>query len=251
MYTTDQYESMIAETISLISDGGTAINAYIARPLGEGPFPAVVLIHHIPGWDEWNREATRRFAQHGYIAICPNLYFRYGHGTPEDVAAQVRADGGVADAVVMGDVQAATNYVNNLPNSTGKTAVFGTCSGGRHVMLAAAQVEGLSAAIDCWGGRVIMANDDLNEKMPIAPISLTADVTCPILGLFGNDDQSPPAEQVDIHEAALKTAGKEYEFHRYDGAGHGFMYYHAPMYRQAAAVDGWIKIWDFLESHLG
>ena len=89
MYTTDQYESMIAETISLTGANGDTISAYIARPLGNGPFPAVVLIHHIPGWDEWNREATRRFAHHGYIAICPNLYERYGHGTPEDVAAPV------------------------------------------------------------------------------------------------------------------------------------------------------------------
>ena len=251
MYTTDQYESMIAETISLVGDGGDVISAYIARPLGDGPFPAVVLIHHIPGWDEWNREATRRFAHHGYIAICPNLYQRYGHGTPEDVAAQVRSDGGVADSQVMGDVQAAVDHVNALPNSTGKTAVFGTCSGGRHVMLATAQVRGLSAGIDCWGGRVVMSDEDLTEKMPVAPISLTSDVSCPILGLFGNDDQSPPADQVDTHEQALKDAGKDFEFHRYDDAGHGFMYYHAPMYRQAASVDAWAKIWEFLGRRLG
>ena len=43
----------------------------------------------------------------------------------------------------------------------------------------------------------------------------------------------------------LKAAGKEYEFHRYDGAGHGFFYHDRPMYRQEQAVDGWNKIWDF------
>ena len=69
MYTTDNYEGMIAETITLPGDGGDLINAYMAKPLGPGPFPGVVLIHHLPGWDEWYREATRRFAHHGFVAV--------------------------------------------------------------------------------------------------------------------------------------------------------------------------------------
>src|SRR5215210_1202791 len=91
MYQTDMYEGMLAETIAIPGFQGDLINAYFARPLGPGPFPSVVLIHHMPGWDEWYREATRKFAHHGYAALSPNLYFRDGHGTPEDVAAKVRA----------------------------------------------------------------------------------------------------------------------------------------------------------------
>jgi hypothetical protein len=49
----------------------TIINAYFARPLGSGPFPGVVLIYHAPGWDEWYRETTRKFAHHGNLAISP------------------------------------------------------------------------------------------------------------------------------------------------------------------------------------
>ena len=75
MYTTDMYEGMIAETITMTGHGGAEINAYLAKPIGDGPFPGVVLIHHLPGWDELYREFTRRFAHHGYQAICPNLYF--------------------------------------------------------------------------------------------------------------------------------------------------------------------------------
>ena len=89
MYETDMYEGMLAETVTIQGHAGDTINAYLARPLGAGPFPGVVLIHHVPGWDEWYREATRRFAHHGYAAISPNLYFREGHGTPDDVAAKV------------------------------------------------------------------------------------------------------------------------------------------------------------------
>ena len=104
MYQTNQYEGMLAETITMHGANGDTINAYFARPLGPGPYPGVVLIHHLPGWDEWYREATRKFAHHGYAAISPNLYCREGHGTPEDVAAKVRGAGGVPDDQVVGDV---------------------------------------------------------------------------------------------------------------------------------------------------
>src|SRR5262245_13103826 len=93
MYQTNQYEGMLAETVTIHGARGEIINAYSARPLGGGPFPGMVVIHHAPGWDEWYREATRKFAHHGYAAISPNLYYREGHGTPEDVAAKARAAG--------------------------------------------------------------------------------------------------------------------------------------------------------------
>ena len=251
MYETNMYEGMIAETVTLPGHNGDMINAYLARPMGPGPYPGMVLIHHLPGWDELYREFTRRYAHHGYLTISPNLYAREGHGTPEDVGAKVRSAGGVPDAQAVGDVGASLNYLLSLPNCTGKVGVFGTCSGGRHTMLAASQLPGFSAAIDCWGGRVVQAEDDRPEKQPVPPIDLTADLSCPVLGLFGNDDQAPPPDQVDQHEEALKQHGKNYEFHRYDGAGHGFFYYDRAAYRQEQAVDGWNKIWDFLGRHLG
>ena len=246
MYTTDMYEGMIAETITISGHGGTEINAYLAKPIGDGPFPGVVLIHHLPGWDELYREFTRRFAHHGYQAICPNLYYRDGHGTPEDVAAKVRSVGGVADDQVMGDLESAANYLKQLSDNNGKTAVFGTCSGGRHGFLAGCRLDVFDAVVECWGGNVVMDSESLTEKQPVSPSDYTADLSAPLLGIFGNDDQSPTPDKVNIHEDQLKSAGKEYEFHRYDGAGHGFFYHDRPMYRQEQAVDGWNKIWDFL-----
>lgn len=250
MYTTDMYEGLSAETVTMKGANGDEINAFFARPLGDGPFPAMVLAHHMPGWDQWYREATLRFALRGYITITPNLYFRAGHGTPEDVAAKVRADGGVSDDSAVGDLEGAMKYIRALPASNGKVGIFGTCSGGRHSYLAACRVKGFDAVVDCWGGRVVMPPETLNPKTPVAPLDLTRDLPCPILGLFGNDDSSPTPEQVNQHEAELKKHGKTHEFHRYDGAGHGFFYYHTAMYRQAQAVDGWAKVWAFLEKYL-
>jgi carboxymethylenebutenolidase len=249
-YTTDVQEGLQAETVMIKGQNGDMIHAYVARPAGNGPFPGMLLIHHAPGWDTWYKEATLRFARAGYIAISPNLYERNGHGTPEDVGAKVRAEGGVADAQVVGDCQGAIDYLRAQSSLNGKVGVIGTCSGGRHTMLVACLGTGVNAAADLWGGAVVMKPEDLTEKRPTAPIDYTDRLNVPLLGIFGNDDVAPSPEQVNQHEEALKAAGKNYEFHRYDGAGHGFFYYDRPNYRQEQAVDGWKKVWDFFGRHL-
>jgi len=250
MYQTDMYESLLAETITLPGYRGEVINAYFARPLGAGPFPGMVLVHHMPGWDEWYKETTLRFARMGYATLCPNLYYRAGHGTPEDVAAKVRAAGGVPDDQAVGDLEGAARFLRALPASNGKIGIFGTCSGGRHAYLTACRAPIFDAVIDCWGGRVVMSEADLSPTQPVSPLEYTKDLACPLLGLFGEEDTSPTPEQVARHEQELKKLGKNYEFHMYPGAGHGFFYHHRPMYRQAQAVDGWNKVFAFLEKYL-
>jgi len=69
--------------------------------------------------------------------------------------------------------------------------------------------------------------------------------------LFGNDDKFPSPEQVDVLESELKRVGADYEFHRYDGAGHGFFDVDKTMYRPEAAVDGWRRVFDFFGRRLG
>ncbi len=250
MYQTDQYEGMLAETVTLSGYQGDVINAYFARPLGPGPFPAMVVIHHLPGWDQWYREATRKFAHFGFAALSPNLYSREGHGSPEDVAAKARAAGGVPDDQAVGDVAGALRFLQSLPYVNGKVGVFGTCSGGRHAFLAACRVPGFAAAVDCWGGRVVMSPEECTPRQPVAPLDYIQDLSCPLLGIFGAEDRSPTLEQVAILEQALKDHNKPYEFHVYPNAGHGFFYYDRPNYRQEQAVDGWKKLFAFLDKHL-
>ena len=250
MYQTDMYESLLAETVMIQGDKGDWINAYFARPLGPGPFAGMVLTHHMPGWDEWYKETTLKFARMGYAAICPNLYYRLGHGTPEDVATKARAAGGVPDDQVVADLEAGARFLTRLPISNGKVGIFGTCSGGRHSYLAACRTPIYDALVDCWGGRVVMNESELTPNQPVAPLVYTHDLAAPLLGIFGNEDLGPTPDQVNQHEAELKRLGKNYEFHRYDGAGHGFFYYHRPNYRPEQAVDGWSKISTFLEKHL-
>lgn len=245
------YEGMIAETISVAGNNGDNIAAYSARPLGSGPFPSVVVIHHMPGWDEWTCEVARKFAHHGYAALAPHLYSRLGPGSPDDVAARARAEGGVADDQVVGDVEGCINFLRAQPNASGKVGIIGFCSGGRHVYLTACRLPHVDAAVDCWGGNVVVDDPaQLNAKRPVAPIDLTPNLNCPLLGIFGNEDSNPSADQVNRTEEALRQHGKTYEFHRYDGAGHGFFAVYRPGYRQEQATDAWGKVLAFYERYL-
>jgi carboxymethylenebutenolidase len=249
-FQTDARDGLTAEVISYAGGHGDEIHAYVARPSTDEPVPGVVAVHHLPGWDEFYREFSDRLARHGYSVICPDLYSRYGHGTPDDVAAKVRAEGGVPDDSVVADCAAALTWLKAQPGSNGRAGIIGTCSGGRHALLTASRVSGFDAVADLWGGGVAAAKEQLSPAQPVAPIDYTADLEAPLLGLFGNDDRHPTPAQVDLHEAELRRHGKAYEFYRYDGAGHGFFYYQSPMYRPEQAMDGWRKVFDFFARHL-
>ena len=244
------YESMICEMIKVPGHNGDVIQAYTARPMGPGPFPGVVLIHHLPGWDEFYRETTRRFAHRGYAAISHNLYERVGEGDAADIAAKARAEGGVSDDQMVGDTEGAVQWIRAQHFCNGKVGVIGSCSGGRQAFLYACKSSSVDACVDLWGGRVVQAVDDRPKKQPVQPIDMTDDLNCPMLGIFGNDDRSPSPDEVNQHEEVLEKSGKNYEFHRYDGAGHGFFYWDRPLYRVEQAMDGWGKVWDFFGKHL-
>jgi carboxymethylenebutenolidase len=240
-----------AETVSFRGHNGDEGEAYYACPLRAGMIPGVVVIHHMPGWDEWTTEVVRKFAYRGYAAIAPHLFFRFGPGSPDDVTARARRAGGASDEEVKGDVAGAMAYLRAQPNASGKIGVIGFCSGGRHAYLVACTLPGIDAAVDCWGGRVIANKpDDITPKRPVEVITLSKSLSCPLLGIFGNDDKNPSPADVDRTEEVLKGLGKDYEFHRYDGAGHGFFSNDRPAYRPQQAVDGWQKVFAFFEKHL-
>jgi carboxymethylenebutenolidase len=244
------YESLFAETINLRGHKGDTIDAYMARPLGAGPFPGVVVIHHMPGWDESHKEIARRFAHHGYVAILPNLHFREGKATPEENSASIRAAGGMPDDRTMGDVQAAIDQLRSLPYLNGKVGVIGYCSGGRQAYLAACTLRGIDAVIACYGGGVAAKPEELTPQQPIAPIDFTKDLQCPLLGLFGIEDTRPSPDDAKKTEEALKKHNKTYEFHTYENAGHAFFAVDRPQYRVHAALDGWKRVFGWFEKHL-
>src|ERR1700734_3169861 len=238
-------DALLAETIMIAGHNGDEIEAYSARALDEAPRGGVVVIHHMPGYDDGTQEIARRFAAHGYNAIMPNLYWRQAPGAaPDDAAATARAQGGIPDEQLVNDVAGSMAYLKGLPNSNGKTGSIGYCSGGRQSFLAGVSLP-LDAAVDCYGAFV---TGTLPEGFPLKVTTLverTPSLSCPLLGLFGAEDKHPsPAEVAELEEA-LKAAGKAYEFHSYPGAGHGFFSVNRPGYNVEAATDGWERIFAF------
>lgn len=237
------YDAVLAETVRLPGAGGDLLEAYAARPLDAAARGGVVVIHHLPGYDRETKEYVRRLATMGYNAVCPHLYSREGEGVaPDDAAAAVRARGGVPDEQVVGDVAGAAAWLRALSNSNGRVATLGHCSGGRHSFLCATALP-LQAAVVCYGGAVV---GDAPFPTMVPLLDRAGSISCPVLGLYGNDDQFPTPAQVDEIERTVKDAGKEFEVHRYDGAGHAFFSPDRPSYRVEAAVDGWRRIGDFL-----
>src|SRR5271157_4216736 len=148
-------DAIHAETVTITGNGGDEIEAYRAIPVAPGSRGGVVWIHHMPGYDRETKEFVRRLAVAGYNAVCPNLYAREAPGADlDDAAAAVRAAGGVPDDRLVGDVAGAAAHVRSMPESNGRVATIGYCSGGRQSLLSACRLE-LEAAVDCYGAFVI------------------------------------------------------------------------------------------------
>jgi carboxymethylenebutenolidase len=238
-------DAIQAGTVRFPAADGADIEAYLAVPQHDAPRGGIVLIHHLPGYDEATREFARTFAVHGYNAVVPNLYSREGGPgiSHEDAAAAVRADGGVPDERLIADVGTAAEYLRALDTANGRIGVIGYCSGGRQALLAACQLD-LQAAVDNYGAFVMadspastgLRATSLEEKLP--------GLSCPLLGNFGGDDSYPSPEETG-------RLGKAYDFKTYEGAGHAFFNVNRVSYRAEAAMDAWDRIFAFYGEHLG
>lgn len=240
-----------ADTITIEGHGGDPIEAYLAVPTDVERFGSVVVIHHMPGYDESTKEITRRFAANGYAALMPNLYHREAPGAdPDDAAALARSLGGVPDDRLVGDVKGAMMYLTSLGHSNAKVAAIGYCSGGRQSLLAGCRLA-LEGVIVCYGAYTVVDSPAESPLRATAVVGEVGGITGEVLGLFGAEDQYPSPEQVEVLGDALREAGVAFDFTTYDGAGHAFFNVDRPSFRPEAAADGWRRIFDFLARTVG
>ncbi len=223
------------ETLSV---DGQSMRAYVSQPDAPGPQPGVVVIMEAFGVNGHMQQVTDRFASEGYAAICPDLYHREGPETilPYGAPSVGEVMGRLTDENLINDCNTAIGYLQGNNQVTNKIGIVGYCVGGRITYLMAGANSDLSAASVYYGGRILVPFGD-----GPAPIDRTPNIQCPVLGLFGALDQNPTVEDVRTIENALKQAGKTYDFHIYEGAGHGFNCDERPSFHPQASADAWEK----------
>ncbi|MDA0335310.1 MAG: dienelactone hydrolase family protein [bacterium] len=184
-----------------------------------------------------------RYAAAGYVCAIPFLF----HWWPEDEDVAVKREG-FRDDWTVADLTAAHACLAGMESvDADHIGIVGHCWGGRVAWLGACSNVGFQASIICYGGRVKVAFADGGTP----PIDLARQINCPVMGVFGNYAQGPSPEDVDDYEAALNEAGVPNEFHRYDGAGHGFQDAGKPeRYRHEPSEDAWTRQIAFLDRTL-
>jgi carboxymethylenebutenolidase len=229
------------------SQDGAQINAYLSQPAAPGSYPGVIVTMEGMGLEDHMKDLCRRFAEQGYIAIAPDLYTREGRPAPDRVLDVLFS---VPDSQTMGDLEGAALYLKGHANANGKVGIIGFCSGGRYTLMFGCTSQNVDAAVDSAGGHIIP--DETTEARPVAAIDIdmVANLSCPLLALFGEEDANPSPEHAARLLEELDKHGKTYEYKMYSDAGHAFFADYRPSYRAAPAQDMWHRVLLFYEKYL-
>ncbi len=223
---------------------GSPMRIFLASPEGGGPHPAVVVMCHIGGLDEFTADRVDRLAAAGYVAAAPDV-FHY-HEWIEDNAAR-RAS--LRDRSIIDDIESCIAHIEKVEQVDEKRiGILGHCMGGRTAMLGAGNISRIGPLMIYYGGRTMLSWGGDGPT----PFERIANIKGPVVGFFGLDDTEPSPEDVDKIEAEFKRHRVACEFHRYQGAGHAFQNFMSPeRYREAAANDSWEKTLQFLGKAFG
>jgi carboxymethylenebutenolidase len=228
------------EFVDVALPGGEGtLKCFVAYPERSDNAPVVIVIHEIFGLTDWIRAVCDGFAAEGFIAIAPDMVSGMGPdggGTESFSGDAVRgAIRGLTPEVVTQRLNATRDYATKLPAANGKSAAVGFCWGGAMSFAYAAQQPALSGAVVYYG------------SPPAA--SEMEKITCPVLGLYGQDD-ARITSTVDSTRDSMQKLGKQFQAHVYEGAGHGFLRQQADRdgANRKASEEAWAKTIEFLRS---
>ena len=232
---TDTTGLVAGETQIPTTDGN--LPAYYAKPVGKGPFPTILVNEEIFGVHEYIKDVCRRWAKLGYLAVATEYYARIGDLSKMTDVKQIITDviSKAPDAQYMSDLDSTAVWASHNGGNPSRLGVMGFCRGGRQTWLYAAHNPRLKAAVAFYGPL-------LGTPSPIQPqmaIDLADQIKCPLLGLYGGQDQSIPVDSVRQAEAKAKAAHKTVDIVIYPDAPHGFHADYRPSYKQADAEDAW------------
>ncbi len=223
------------ETVAIPS-GDEKVSAFLARPDGPGPHPALILIHEWWGLNEQIKGEARKFAEQGFVALAPDL-FRGGVTGDPSVAHELMR--GMPQDRAVRDLKAAFGFLSARGDvKKGKIASIGWCMGGGLSLQLAVNEPQLAAVVVYYG------------SMPTDPAAIEK-IKASLLGNFGAEDRGINVDAVRTFEKALKAAGKPADIKIYPGAGHAFQNSNNKLgYHQTAAEDAWKRTLAFLNRTL-
>ena len=226
-----------SSTVQYMS-GKDTVSAYLCVPQGKGPFPAIIVVHEWWGLVDWVKENAKKLASQGYVALAIDLYRGRVASDPELAHELMR---GLPEDRAARDLVSAAGYLKERADvNPKKIGSIGWCMGGGYSLAAALNIPDLAGCVICYG-RLVTDSSSISK------------IPCPVLGLFGQEDQGITPASVREFEAHAKQAGKDISATLYPGAGHAFMNpnnKNKPGYRPDAAKDAWSKIDAFFKRTL-
>jgi len=236
-------------------DTGDVELGYLAHP-SEGVHPSVVMIHDVFGVTDHTRDLAQRLAESGFSVLAVDLYRRKGDWKIENPGSWMRS---LSDPEAIADVQAAVKFLAAHDASKGRpVGVAGFCMGGMVALLAACADSGLSAAVPFYGllsheHGILHAEEGLDPSLkPRQPLDAVADLRCPMLCFYGDQDEFVPLADIESLRDRLDRNDVSGEVVVYPEAGHAFMNEpRVEAYRPEAARDAWARMTAFLREHLG
>ncbi len=226
-----------------IDVAGAPMGAYLAKPEGDGPFPAVLVWMEIFGVNGHIRDVTERVAAEGYVALAPDFFHRSMPGIElaydDDGMAKGMQGLGALDADEMiADAQTALSTLRGRADTTDKVGAMGFCIGGHMTYLTACETD-VAAAASFYGGGIAGPQGPGGKD---STVSRTGKIQGRILCLFGGQDSMIPGDQVEAVKSALEAAGAKHEVVVYEPADHGFFCDQRASFHQASADDAWSRV---------
>ncbi len=221
--------------------------AYVCRPAGASPRPAVIVVMEAFGLNAHIKGVAERIAREGYVTIAPDLFYRFGSPIVpyEDVPRAIGYIQKFDDAVLMAELGVVIQHLKGRPDVRGdRIGITGFCVGGRIAFLTACRhPAAIKVAVPFYGGGIA-------ADTPTAPINLADRIQCPVLCFFGETDKMIPLDQVRRVEETLMRLKKIAEVKVYKGAGHGFFCDDRASYDAEAAQDAWDTMRSWLAKYL-
>lgn len=232
-----------------VNVGDDDMFAYRAKPLHKKNPPVILVVPEIFGVHAYLEDVCRRFAQAGFYALAPEIFFRHSEpGQYATVAAILEnVISKMDDAQVMADLDKCVEFAGSEGANTTQLAVTGFCWGGRITWLYAAHQPAVKAGV-AWYGRLV---GEKTDRTPRHPVDIAAELKAPVLGLYGAEDSSIPLNTVEQMRKALaqadgNTFAKGSSINVFENAQHGFHADYRPTYNSTTAKQAYNQALQFL-----